>query len=275
LRAAYIEANNQIKYNNLHADNDPDKLALLQAVAEISKKIMDDNQAAYDQWGPAGTSRALASILITAASGTAQTTAITATHQGLIQAAWAMRQDQIADSKKFPGLCDKTGRCFTNLSAPSIGMFGDAEKVGGGRLDLDRPCDGNAKCRAGKNGVIIYDGNLEQDFKNNPKLISSLGCVQGMQCTSFAGISMSPMATYDPGDLFDWVIEHYAGPHDWLNSGYFYGPDGNIKPGLPKSDPIGSARNIVDVFLATPFAVSTMIPPELMNILINLAKEAK
>ena len=68
---------------------------------------------------------------------------------------------------------------------------------------------------------------------------------------------------YLPGSVWDRVAEAYAGPHDKLNSFIWYDNSGNIKTGLDGSllGRIGEVTNYANVLLATPFAISTLIPP--------------
>jgi len=51
-----------------------------------------------------------------------------------------------------------------------------------------------------------------------------------------------------------------------LTIGAWYGPDGNIKPGMTEEQKQrGEIMNKVNVVLATPFALSALLPPEVWN----------
>jgi hypothetical protein len=114
-----------------------------------------------------------------------------------------------------------------NSSGISGGFLGDGKKTGGGRADdSGRSCD------------------------------SLLGGCQGGQGKLF-GIE------YDPGSTADRLVEAYGGPHDFLNSWYWYNAQGNIDVSVysrPFGEAFGTLLNVSDVFIATPLAVSSMVP---------------
>jgi hypothetical protein len=113
-----------------------------------------------------------------------------------------------------------------NAQGLSAGYFDDGFKTGGGR----------------------YDPAL-----GNNQVPSPLGGIQGRAGQVFG-------MPYGPGSFADFVVEAYGGPHDFLNSPYWYDSLGNIKnipAGLPTY--FGDAINYLNVPLATPFAVSGVL----------------
>ena len=102
--------------------------------------------------------------------------------------------------------------------------------------------------------------NLVRLLEANPDWRSPMGGWQG-------GVGqLTPLGDYPPGSLFDKLAEAWAGPHDTFNRPTWYGPDGNIRPGMTKGQEIaGEVTNYANVVLVTPFALSTLLPPEVWN----------
>jgi RHS repeat-associated protein len=112
-----------------------------------------------------------------------------------------------------------------NASGKSVGFKGDKFKLGGGRFDFDRP------------GIP-----------------SPLGGEQGGQGSLFG-------VAYQPGSWQDRLIEAYSGPHDILNSAYWYDRVGNIQQSMtPFARVIGEVINAANVILATPFVSASVVP---------------
>ncbi len=66
---------------------------------------------------------------------------------------------------------------------------------------------------------------------------------------------------YQPGSMWDYIVEAYAGPHDYLNQFFAYDRFGNINISRgPVLRAIGGVMNYLDVFVATPLVVSSVIP---------------
>lgn len=78
---------------------------------------------------------------------------------------------------------------------------------------------------------------------------------------------------YTKGSIWDKLAEAYAGTHDTLNSGIWYDELGNGKnlTGTPMGV-LGEAGNYMNVLLATPFALSVLLPPEVWNSISTLIK---
>lgn len=65
----------------------------------------------------------------------------------------------------------------------------------------------------------------------------------------------------------DLLVESYAGPHDWLNSGYWYDAAGNIKQGLSGFQRgFGEVLNYANVVPASVFVAGSWAQPYTSNI---------
>jgi filamentous hemagglutinin len=66
--------------------------------------------------------------------------------------------------------------------------------------------------------------------------------------------------------VIDKVLEGFGGTHDTLNSGYWYDDNGNIRTGMTKPEKyIGAAISAVNLIPSAPFALATLLPPEVWN----------
>lgn len=111
-----------------------------------------------------------------------------------------------------------------NASGISEGFGGDRFKLGGGRYN---PAGGGP---------------------------SPLGGHQGGAGAMFG-------VPYQPGSWQDRIVEAYAGPHDYLNSGYWYAADGNIRVGMSAFERgVGEALNWANVVVATPIVAASVAP---------------
>lgn len=184
-----------------------------------------------------------------------------------------LRENQIADSEKFKGICDSSGHnCdLSNVSGLSGGVDGDKIKIGGGRINVKDICDAVPDiCTENKtaidsrfirdgqiwlpSGVVMQNG-LPLSIDNLVKALptSPLGGLQGGQGQlGLFGFKFN----YAPGSFADKVVESFAGPHDFLNSSHYYGVDGNIS----NASGIWGMEfwNSVDVGLAMPLGLSTL-----------------
>ena len=114
-----------------------------------------------------------------------------------------------------------------NASGESAGFNGDEFKLGGGRWVE------------------------ELDSKKQP--ISPLGGRQGGGGSLF-GIG------YSSGSITDRVVEAFAGPHDYLNSSYWYNSNGNAISYTGFARYVGEALNAANVVVATPFVAASVTP---------------
>jgi filamentous hemagglutinin len=114
-----------------------------------------------------------------------------------------------------------------NATGKSVGFHGDGFKLGGGRYNPS----------FGLNQRPSPLGGIQGD----------VGQIFGMQ--------------YQPGSWQDYLVEAYAGPHDYLNSGFWYDSMGNIKTSMSMLERgFGEALNYVNVITATPFVAASVTP---------------
>lgn len=265
-------ANKQISsytHKKLAEANAKKEQAAKETDPEKKQALLDEAKAIEDKWGKNGTGTAALNIIVaTLAYGKSGLTSAVS-KESLAWAANEMRENMIEDSKKFPGICDSYGNCLDNKSGISEGVDGDGFKLAGGRVSLDKIC-GGGKCEVDPNspdgwkrrddGTLIYNENLK-DFLESPQghnLRSVMGGFQGKE-------GLFSFFNYESGSSWDKMAEAYAGTHDTLNSYIFYDAQGNIKKGVegtPKGD-VGEFLNYTNVIVATPFALSELLPPEI------------
>lgn len=123
-----------------------------------------------------------------------------------------------------------------NASGKSVGFNGDGFKLGGGRWT---------------EGVAPENQS-----------VSYLGGQQGRGGSLF-GIG------YAPGSITDYVVEAFAGPHDYLNSSYWYNSNGNAISYTGTARFFGEALNVANVFVASPFVAASVTPPYVMPAIMN------
>ena len=122
-----------------------------------------------------------------------------------------------------------------NASGKSAGFRGDGFKLGGGRE------------------IEFIDGYL-------PAPNSPLGGPQGGKGRiSFIFVDYN----YKPGSFGDLLVEAYSGPHDYLNSGYWYLPSGNNRGEFTSgiANVFGQALNFANVAVATPAVAASVAQP--------------
>ncbi len=239
-------------------------------------------------WSEGGDYRTAANIVIAAISGGANGTIAAVTKESLAWAADQMRQAMIEDSRKFKGLCVSETDCISNMSGQSVGVNGDNTKVAGGRLVLADWCRDGA-CELDKttisgykenaDGTVIFNpkdenGNaltIQQIVDLHPDWRSPLGGHQGGEGQmSLFGIQFS----YDPNSFWDNLAEAFSGTHDTLNSFIWYDELGNAKE-IHKGTLlryIGDTTNMTNVGVATPFALSVLLPPEVWSSVLALIR---
>ena len=126
-----------------------------------------------------------------------------------------------------------------NLGGKSAGFLGDLFKLGGSRFSKRSP------------GAISPLGGRQ----NGP---GYLGLTLGGE--QVLGIN------YEPGSILDHVVETYAGPHDYLNSWYWYDNNtGYIRDGIGTIGRVfGEGLNAINVLIATPFAAASVVPDSIV-----------
>ncbi|MGD9730413.1 MAG: hypothetical protein AB7V39_29135, partial [Nitrospiraceae bacterium] len=104
-----------------------------------------------------------------------------------------------------------------NFSGQSTGVLGDGAKIGGERVDTLTGIAGNGP----------------------------MGGQQGGKG------QMWPTGGYASNSARDMLVEHYAGPHDYLNS-WTYDKNGNF---AAHANPLATIGNYLNVLTATPFVI--------------------
>jgi filamentous hemagglutinin len=237
------------------------------------------------KWAPNGSYTIAMNLIIGAAGGNLESSV---TKETLSWAANEMRQAVIADSKRFPGVCDTQGNCISNQSGSSVGVNGDNFKAAGGRIVLvdwcaEGRCEQDPTTESGykqnPDGTVIFkptdkQGNpttLAQFVAQNESWRSPLGGHQGGEGQiELFGIKFN----YEKGSFWDKLAEAYAGTHDTFNSGIWYDSLGNGKNlDGTAMEKVGKAANNINVLLATPFAASTLLPPEVWSAIFLFGKK--
>jgi filamentous hemagglutinin len=290
---SYLDANKTLDdaKAQLELTTDPAEQEQLQTAIIQAEQTIIETQADYEKWKEGGDYRVASNIIIAAISGGTSGAVGAVTQESLSWAADVMRQAMIKDSEQFPGICVAgTNDCISNKSGDSVGVNGDGKKVAGGRVVLEYWCD-KGRCetdsstksgyKENADGTVIFksvdeDKNLitiAQFIEGNPKLISPLGGHQGWQGQMAApGIQFD----YAAGSFWDKLAEAYSGTHDTLNSVIWYDELGNGK----KLDgtllgQIGATTNMTNVIVATPFALSVLLPPEVWNAVFTIINSTK
>ena len=109
---------------------------------------------------------------------------------------------------------------------------------------LSDPTANSRGVSVGFRGDLFKLGGCRYPCRNSP-----LGGVQGSSGNVFG-------FEYEPGSIIDRVVEAYAGPHDFLNSPFFYDSAGNNASRPDILEVINGAH----VAVATPFVLSSVIP---------------
>ncbi|MFC1702744.1 hypothetical protein ACFL1J_08450, partial [Pseudomonadota bacterium] len=138
----------------------------------------------------------------------------------------------------------------------SPGHRGIAGKIGGARLDEDLWREtGQIVLDRGGSTKEALDSYIKV-FQANGRTASPLGCHQGGPGCIF-GIP------YKPGSIFDYVVEGFAGTHDYLNHPVYYNLNGTSKTLTGVGRYYGQFRNVTNVFLASPIVLPSLIPDQL------------
>lgn len=208
----------------------------------------------------------------------------------LALAATKLREETIKNSLIFDGIKDSQ-TSYSNVSGDSNGLY-DGIKAGGVRVGLDVICGGNnERCYtvddAGKvlkrdeNGMVIYKGTdiyptIDDFLKKSPDAASLYGPTGGFQGT---GGLLVPFGEYKPGtfwgDIGDTIVESYAGTHDYIGGQLpgFYDSEGNTSRNRgPFTEAAANTWTVVAIPLATPFAMSEMVSPELLDFIFTTSK---
>ncbi|TQV82933.1 RHS repeat-associated core domain-containing protein [Aliikangiella coralliicola] len=161
--------------------------------------------------------------------------------QGMLKAAAIkMRKIMIAQSKLNP----------LNATGISVGFMGDGFKLGGGRWDWKR----------------FFKAPTSRNFG---QMRSVLGGMQG-------GTGKFLFFDYKPGSIWDRIVEAFAGPHDYLNQFFGYDAMGNVNAARgPLFRAFGGFMNGINVVVATPFVVSSVLPANMTPLLMQTYQQSR
>jgi hypothetical protein len=138
----------------------------------------------------------------------------------------------------------------------SPGHRGISGKIGGARFDQDIWKEtGQATIARGGSEAQALAAYMEK-FKALGRQPSPLGCHQGGPGCIFG-------KPYQPGSLPDYIVEGFAGTHDFLNHPVYYNHDGTSKTFTGIAKRYGQFRNVTNVFLAAPIVLPSLIPDHL------------
>lgn len=250
----------------------------------------EDKAALQEQIKEINLQERVMNVLIGAVTGNG---ASALTKESLSVAAEQMRDLMIADSQKFAGVTDSTGKVHTNLSGPSEGIRGDGTKVGGTRFDLDLLCGlANERCtfQTNPDGSIdttkpaVFTGGMNSDGtpKNQTiedflkttegqKMLGETGGLQGYKGSLFG-------TPYRAGSWQDKLVEAFSGSHDMIGgklSG-LYDEQGNIRRGMGANEKLLHDRWAeVAIPVAAPFAAAEGLSPEVWSAISILLKAAR
>ena len=205
----------------------------------------------------------------------------------LALAATKMREETIKNSLLFKGIEDTAGNVDSNVTGKSNGLY-DGIKAGGVRVALDIYCNtNNIRCATvegdpntlivNDKGHVVFTGapKLEtlEKLRNDPLAAGLFGPTGGFQGSD--GM-LSPFGTYKPGtfwgDIGDNIVESYAGTHDFIGGQLpgFYDEMGNTSRDRGTVTKIAAETwTVAAIPLATPFAMSELVSPELLNFIFS------
>lgn len=222
------------------------------------------------------------------------------TQQTLAIAATKMREETVKNSFIFPGSVDQNDvelkDVISNVSGKSDGSY-DGIKAGGARLGLDVMCgESNERCKTqtdlqgndildasgrpqlvrNKQGMVIFKGDkyfpTQKELLGNKEMFDKLSGTTGGNQGSGGTMAGHP---YKPGGFWDTVVEGFAGTHDFIGGQLpgFYDSEGNASRGRgPLTDIAAETWTVVAIPLATPFAVSELVSPELLEFIFATGK---
>ncbi|WP_207904101.1 hypothetical protein [Bisgaardia hudsonensis] len=199
--------------------------------------------------------------------------------QGTLQLAnTKMREETLANSRKFKGIVDATtGKVLRNDSYDS-GYF-DGVKLGGVRIDVNAIC-GENRCVLSPDGAVIYNGDDKLPSLSdaiNPEINEfvrdSYGATGGFQPVEggwyFDG---KPLMQYKKGDFSDILVESFAGPHDLLGGQIWgwYDKQGNTSQKNGLESKASEVTTAVAIPVTVPIALSDLISSDFMEVLYKL-----
>jgi RHS repeat-associated protein len=143
----------------------------------------------------------------------------------------------------------------------SPGFRGVKGKLGGGRFEEQLWNEtGRRVLEAGGNEAEAFRAYADQ-FEVLGKRASPLGCHQGGPGCLFSH-------SYDPGGFVDYIVEGFAGPHDFLNHPIYYNANGTLRALSGFQRHYGQFQNVANVFLVAPVVIPALLPDQMRFLLL-------
>ncbi|WIM82664.1 hemagglutinin repeat-containing protein [Gallibacterium anatis] len=200
--------------------------------------------------------------------------------QGTLQlAATKMREETLANSRKFKGIIDaKTGKVLSNVSYDSD--YFDGVKLGGVRIDINVICNsGMGHCSKNNDGSITFNGKNDYTLKyaidpsQNNKAKELYGETGGFQAVEggwyFNG---EPLFKYKPGSISDLSVESFAGTHDMLGSQIWgwYNELGNTSQKTKEQEVLSNITTVAALPISAPFAMADLMSSDFVETLMKI-----
>ncbi len=209
--------------------------------------------------------------------------------EALGEASKKMRELMIEDSLKFKGVTDGV-TSLTNDSGVSAGVDGDGFKLGGARVSLELVCgEANQRCeRSKETGEFILTEKQMIQFQGESDQVTSLDAfLQSKEGKKMAGVTGGVQGSkgtlyglaYEPGSWIDTLVESFAGAHDMIGGKIVgvYDVEGNIKRN--RGSVVGRMQDYWSltgaVVVSTPFAMATLLPPDVWNAISIFLRAAR
>ncbi|MFQ1049650.1 hypothetical protein ACIRXL_06115 [Avibacterium paragallinarum] len=255
--------------------------------AELRKQVKEakteeEKTALYNEIYKLQYQKRLLETVVGIVSGTPEI-AIT---QGTLQlAATKMREETLANSRKFKGIIDaKTGKKISNVSYDS-GYF-DGVKLGGVRVDVDAICgSSNERCTVNSDGSYQYIGGVSSNGKQiltlkdaidvdlNPDAKDMYGPTGGFQAIKGGWyLPFNTTISYEVGSFSDRLVESFAGTHDLIGGQAwgFYNSQGNTAQKTATEKLRAEITTAAAIPAATPFAVADLMSSDFVELLFQL-----
>ncbi|PSJ80660.1 hypothetical protein C7N83_04905 [Neisseria iguanae] len=253
---------------------------MLPRQAELRDKInlaqsKEEKEALYEELYTLQYQKRLAETVVGAISGSPGS----ALSQGGLQlAATWMRKQTLDNSRQSPVITDGT-TTVGNVEYDSA--YFDGVKLGGTRVNVDIICGINMeRCVKQSDDSYFYTGGKEEKDRHlvtlddainpdkNNRASDLYGATGGFQSEQgqFFGIP------YTIGSLFDFVVEGYAGTHDFSGGQIwgFYGDKGNATRDNGKlADIAAEVITVIAIPVATPFALSDILSSDALQVLFR------
>ncbi|MCW9733586.1 hemagglutinin repeat-containing protein [Avibacterium sp. 20-15] len=251
--------------------------------AELRKQVKEakteeEKTALYNEIYKLQYQKRLLETVVGIVSGTPEI-AIT---QGTLQlAATKMREETLANSRKFKGIIDaKTGKKISNVSYDS-GYF-DGVKLGGVRVDLDAICNSTVgTCQPQNDGSRIFYGingytlqdAINPDINQNENIKNLYGPTGGFQAIEGGWyLPFNITIPYKIGSFSDKLVESFSGTHDMLGGQIWgwYNEQGNTLSKNSFQEKTSQITTSIAIPVSAPFAMADLMSSDFVELLFKL-----